>query len=54
MLFYIIQKLLYQCCAFFEGLLPYIIVWPYSSEASVDPTSQIRLSAMLVLPIVGS
>jgi hypothetical protein len=36
------------------GIEPCIIVWPLVSGVSVDPTSQVHLSAMLVLPIVGN
>jgi hypothetical protein len=43
-----------KSCVFFQALLPYINVSPYVSDASVEPTSQVRSSVMLVLPIAGN
>jgi hypothetical protein len=49
------KELLYHSCVFFEDLLPFVFVCdPILSGARVAPTSQVRASAILVLPIVGN
>jgi hypothetical protein len=49
-LFYTVPKL----CIFQRSIAVHHCMKPHLSGVSVTPTSQVRASAMLVLPIVGN
>jgi len=54
MLFYILQKYINKSFIYFEGLLSHNISVPILSGTLVAATSKVRVSAMLLSPIVGN